>query len=176
MNVSVTFRPIRSEDEPFLFEVYASTREEELAVLNWDEVQKKTFLRMQFKAQHRYYRKQFPAADFQIILAGDLPIGRLYVDRRKDEIRIIDIALLPQHRNTGIGSTILRDLLVEAAGADKPVRIHVERFNPALHLYERLGFFRIGETEISYLMEWTWDGSGERVGGNGERSQQGAVE
>ena len=176
MNASVTFRPVRSEDESFLFEVYASTREEELAVLDWDEAQKEAFLRMQFTAQHRYYREQFPAADFQILLAGDLPIGRLYVDRREDEIRIIDIALLPQHRNTGTGTAILKDLLAEAAQVGVPVRIHVERFNPALHLYERLGFFRVGETEISYLMEWTREGSGEHVGGTGDRSQQGAGE
>jgi ribosomal protein S18 acetylase RimI-like enzyme len=134
-----------------------------LAVLNWNETQKEAFLRMQFTAQHRYYRAQFPAAAFQIILAGNLPIGRLYVDRREDEIRIIDIALLPQHRNAGIGSAILKDVLAEAAQAGVPARIHVERFNPALRLYERLGFFRIAETEISYLMEWSQDGSGASV-------------
>jgi ribosomal protein S18 acetylase RimI-like enzyme len=121
--------------------------------LGWDEAQKGAFLRMQHSAQHRYYRDQFPNADFQIILEGDCPIGRLHVHRREDEIHIIDIALLPEHRRRGIGSALLRDILTEADQAGKPVRIHVEQCNPALHLYERLGFVKIGDTGVYFLME-----------------------
>jgi len=150
----VSLRPITPEDEPFLYRVYAGTREDELAPLGWDETQKEAFLRMQFNAQHVFYQQRFPAADFDIILATDKPVGRLYVDRRDDEIRIVDIALLPEHRNTGIGGALIRDLLTEAAAARKPVRIHVERFNPALRLYERLGFIQVGDNGVHYLMEW----------------------
>ncbi len=153
MNASLSFRPIQPDDEAFLYRVYASTREEELALLDWDEAQKTAFLRMQFTAQHRYYQAQFTAAAFLVILRDGEPVGRLYVERREDEIVIIDIALLPEHRRAGLGGTILRDLLAEADRGGKPVRIHVERFNPALRLYERLGFTRVGDTGVYYLME-----------------------
>lgn len=158
MPLPVTLCPAGSEDEVFLYQVYASTRQEELAPLDWDDAQKEAFLRMQFAAQDRFYREQFAGADFLIILADRRPIGRLYVDRRDDEIRIVDIALLPEHRNAGIGSALLNDLLDEAARQRKPVRIHVERFNPALHLYERLGFTRIGDNGVYCLMERSPDG------------------
>lgn len=153
----VTLRPIRPEDEAFLFSVYASTREDELAALGWNGVQKESFLRMQFNAQQRHYHTQFAGATFEVILRENQPIGRLYVDRREDEIRIIDIALLPAHRRAGIGSHLLDRLLTEAAEKGKPVRIHVERFNPALRLYERLGFRRIEDQGVYFLMEWTPD-------------------
>jgi ribosomal protein S18 acetylase RimI-like enzyme len=108
---------------------------------------------MQFVAQHKFYMEQFSAADFHIVELHDQPIGRLYVDRREDEIRIIDIALLPEHRNKGIGSALLKDILTEAHAAALPVRIHVERNNPALGLYQRLGFREIGDQGVYLLME-----------------------
>jgi ribosomal protein S18 acetylase RimI-like enzyme len=147
-------RAIRPDDEAFLYQVYASTREEELRPLAWEEAQKQAFLTMQFTAQHRYYQEQFPHASFDVILQGERPIGRLYVDRRDDEISIVDIALLPEHRNAGIGTALLRGLLAEAAAAGKPIRIYVERYNPALALYQRLGFTRAGDTGVYFLMEW----------------------
>ena len=153
MNLAITLRRICRDDEPFLYRVFAGTREEELAPLGWDEAQKTAFLRMQFNAQHRYYQEQFPNASFDLIVCGDVPIGRLYVDRRDDELRVIDIALLPEHRRAGIGGALLRDLLSEAELASKLVRIHVERNNPALSLYKRLGFVRVGDTGVYYLME-----------------------
>ena len=155
MSRTITLRPVREDDEPFLREVYASSRAEELAALDWDETQKAQFLRMQFEAQREFYRTQFPNAGFQVIEVENVPVGRLYVDRRDDEIRIVDIALLPACRNAGIGGQLLGDLLAEAAAAGKPVRIHVERFNRALGFYERLGFKQTGDNGVYYLMEWT---------------------
>ena len=149
----ITVRPIGPGDEAFLYQVYADTRTEELAPLGWDEAQQAAFLRMQFDAQHTYYQASFPDAEYLVILRGGQPVGRLYVDRRADEIRIIDIALLPEHRRAGIGGTLLLQLLEEADRVGKPVRIHVERFNPALGLYERLGFTRVGDTGVYFLME-----------------------
>ena len=150
---SITLRPIRPDDEAFLYRVYASTRQEELAPLPWTDAQKTAFLRMQFAAQHKYYLESFSDAQFQIILHNDEPVGRLYVHRREDELRIVDIALLPEHRRAGIGAALLHELLAEADRTRKPVRIHVERFNPALRLYERLGFTRVGDTGVYFLME-----------------------
>jgi ribosomal protein S18 acetylase RimI-like enzyme len=153
MREPISFRPIRPDDAALLLEIYASTRTEELAQVPWTEAQKIAFLRMQFDAQHRFYQEQFPDASFQVILLGDRPIGRLYLHRRDDELHIIDIALLPAYRRTGLGGALLRDVLAEADAAGKPVRIHVERFNPALRLYERLGFSRTGDTGVYFLME-----------------------
>ena len=151
----VRLRPIAAADQLFLCRVYASTRQSEMALVSWSEAEKEAFLRMQFEAQHSYYQDEFPKAAFQVIELEGRPIGRLYVDRRPDEIRLIDITLLPEFRNAGIGSQLLHDLLGEAAAADKPLRIHVERFNPALQLYQRLGFRQVEERGAYYLMEWS---------------------
>jgi GNAT superfamily N-acetyltransferase len=159
MEAQITLQSTTPQDEGFLCRLYASTREDEMAVVPWDEAQKKAFLDMQFAAQHTFYHEQFKQAEFQLILLGDEPIGRLYIDRRADEIRLIDIALLPEHRNKGIGSRFLRNILAEGERAGLPVRIHVEHFNPALRLYERLGFHVIGEHGVYYLMEWSPEGT-----------------
>jgi len=151
----VSFRPIRPDDEAFLYEVYASTRTEELALVDWDEAQKAAFLHMQFAAQHQCSQERYTKTDFLLILRDAVPVGRLYIARWEDEIRMVDIALLPPYRNAGIGTTILRDILAEAAVAHKPVRIHVEQCNPALRLYERLGFAPIEDKGVYLFMEWS---------------------
>ena len=151
---TLALRPIGPEDQPFLYEVYASTRLEELAPLGWSAEQQAAFLTQQFNAQHQYYHANYAGADFQIILVNDQPAGRLYVDRRVNEIRLIDIALLPEYRDGGIGSRLLKDLLAEAAQAGQLVSIHVEKFNPALRLYERLGFSIIDDRGVYWFMQW----------------------
>ena len=154
MNPIVNLRPIRQDDEPFLFQLYASTREEELKLVPWNEQQKVAFLQMQFAAQHNHYQEQFSEANFSIIEQQNQPIGRLYLDYRNDEVRIIDIAILSEYRNQGIGSQILQDILISATERDLPVRISVEQNNPALNLYHRLGFKKIGNNGIYFVMEW----------------------
>jgi len=150
-----SFRPIRPDDEAFLYEVYTSTRLDELAVVDWDEAHTAALLHQQFTAQHQFYQERYTQTDFLIILRDAVPVGRLYVARWQDEIRIVDIALLPPYRNTGIGTAILRGILAEAAVAHQPVRIHVEKFNPALRLYERLGFAPIEDKGVYLFMEWS---------------------
>ena len=151
----ISFRPICAKDEAFLYQVYASTRLDELAPLKWPEAEVTKFLQMQFTAQHKYYQESYTEASFNLILLHDQPIGRLYTDWREDEIRIIDIALLPEYRSQGIGSALMKDLLKEAEANSKFVRIHVEKFNPALTLYKRLGFVPISDTGVYFLMEWS---------------------
>ncbi len=160
MRHSYQFRPIRSSDEEFLSLLYASTREDELSVLiDWTDQQKRDFLSQQFKAQHTFYQDQFKKAEFLLVLMKKQAIGRLYVDRRKDEIRLIDIALLPAYRGQGIGRQLMEGVLAEGTKAGKPVRIHVEHNNPAMHLYTRLGFEKIDDTGVYFLMEWKPEGS-----------------
>jgi ribosomal protein S18 acetylase RimI-like enzyme len=150
----ITLRDALPEDESFLFEVYASTRAQEMAFVPWDDEQRKSFLTMQFVGQHSYYREQFPDANYSVILRDDSPVGRFYVLREKREIRILDITVLPEHRNEGIGTSLMQDLLAEAAQAEKKVQIYVETFNPSLRFFERLGFKSIAEEGINFLMEW----------------------
>jgi ribosomal protein S18 acetylase RimI-like enzyme len=150
-DASITLRPIRPGDEPFLYEVYASTRQEELAVVPWDAAQKAAFLQMQFDA---HYQEHFAGAGFDIVLLDDQQAGRLYVARWSEEIRIIDVAVLPPFRNRQIGTRLITRLQEEAAAARKPVRIHVERLNPALRLYERLGFRTVEDKGVYLFLEW----------------------
>jgi ribosomal protein S18 acetylase RimI-like enzyme len=151
--VNLAFRSISDADRDFLSRVYASTREQEKELFGWEDKEWQDFLRQQFSIQHKYYQQQFSDAAYNIILLDNNPVGRLYVDRRKDEVHIIDIALLPEFRNRGIGSKILKDLMAEAEEKNLPVRIYVEHFNLALRLYERLGFTQIDDTGVYFLME-----------------------
>jgi ribosomal protein S18 acetylase RimI-like enzyme len=143
-------RPVEADDREFLYRVYASTRTEELAVVPWDQAQKDAFLRAQFDAQDRWYRENYTQATYEVIVVDGEPAGRLYLHGGETEIRIVDVALLPEHRGNGIGTSLLRDLLAEADAAGKRVTIHVERFNRALRLYERLGF-SVAEDKGAYL-------------------------
>jgi GNAT superfamily N-acetyltransferase len=152
--MSVALRPIRPSDEPFLRQVYASTRLEELAPLGWSADQQDAFLRQQFNAQHHYYQAHYRDADFLVILLDEQPIGRLYVGRWPELILLIDIALLPEYRNAGIGSHLIKALLAEAGEAGKPVRLHVEKFSRARRLYDRLGFAIVDDSGIYWSMEW----------------------
>ncbi len=155
MSTRTTLRPSTSADRDLLYRIYASTRAGEMAVVPWTEQQKQDFLRFQFEAQDKYYREHFPGASYDLILLDGEAIGRLYVDRREDEIRLIDVALLPEHQGAGLGGAIMRDVLAEGAAAGKLVRIHVEHDNPAMRLYLRLGFCKIEEQGVYHLMEWT---------------------
>jgi ribosomal protein S18 acetylase RimI-like enzyme len=149
----IELRPVEPDDGEFLYRVYASTRQEELAPTGWSEALIETFLRQQFEAQSRYYRENYSETSFDVILADGRPIGRLYVARWPEEIRIVDIALLPEFRGAGIGTKLLEDLISESEASAKPLSIHVERFNPALRLYERLGFREIEDKGVYLLMQ-----------------------
>jgi len=149
----VTLRPVRPEDREFMLAVYASTRTEELAPVPWTDEQKAAFLRMQFAAQDADYSRNYARADFSVVKVDGVPAGRLYVERRPGEIRLIDIALLPAFRGRGLGKGLLRDLLAEAESAGKKVTLHVEVFNPARRLYEGLGFTAVSERSPYVLME-----------------------
>ncbi len=155
MDQTIKLRPELPEDAAFLQRLYASTRTEEMKLVPWNDFQKKAFLQMQFDAQSTHYHRYYPRASYDVILLDGHAIGRLYVHRDEDGINLIDIALLPEHRGAGIGGRLLNDLLSQAAAERKPVRIHVERENPAMRLYTRLGFRKIEDQGVYYFMEWT---------------------
>ena len=151
---SIRLRAATPADEAFLLELYASSRGDDLRGLGWDEKRISEFLEMQYEAQQRFFDSEYKGANDQIILREDTPLGRLMVDRREHEIRCIDVALLPENRNAGIGTLLLRQLQEEAHRGQKPLRVQIIRFNRAVNLLERLGFARISETGTHFQMEW----------------------
>lgn len=150
---NITLRPVGPDDYDFLVEVYGSTRAEELALVPWTTEEQQLFVRSQFAAQQDHYAKKYPTASHDIILSNDRPVGRLYVARLDQEIRIIDITLLPNERNAGIGSFLIKQLLNEANRTNRMTRIYVEEFNPSLRLFERLGFSPSEQHGIHLLLQ-----------------------
>jgi ribosomal protein S18 acetylase RimI-like enzyme len=151
---NVSLRAAQAEDEAFLLGVYASTRAEELVPLPWSAAEKVAFLTQQGAAQHTHYRTHYKEAEYNIIVVDGEPAGRLYVARWQSEIRIMDIALLPERRNAGIGTRLITDLFEEAALTGRSVSVHVESFNPAQRLYERLGFREVEDKGVYRLLRW----------------------
>jgi ribosomal protein S18 acetylase RimI-like enzyme len=153
-SMQVNARPASADDEAFLYELYRSTRAEELEAWGLDESQQKSFLELQFAARQRHYDIAFSGAEHKIILCGDRPAGRILVYRSEHEIRLVDIALLPEYRQRGFGASLIRGLLCEAKEKGKAVTLHVDTLNRAGRLYERLGFSVVGDIGGSYKMEW----------------------
>ncbi|SHM64578.1 GNAT family N-acetyltransferase [Roseibium suaedae] len=150
----VSYRPLMPEDMPFLRRLYRSTREAELARVPWSETEKQSFSDMQFNAQHAHYQEHYPDAVWLVIEQSGKAIGRLYLERWSSEHRIIDIALMPEMRGAGIGRAVLEDLIEEAAENGKAVGIHVEKMNPAMSLYRRLGFETVEDKGVYDLLKW----------------------
>ena len=151
---TVVLRPVAEDDEAFLRDVYATTRADELGQAGLAEAQEKAFIHMQFSAQSEDYRRRFPQADHDVVLYKSEPVGRLYVARSPEEIRILDLTILPTHRNAGIGTSLVRDLLAEARTTNRPVRIYVDNTSPSTRLFERLGFAKMEQQSLSSLLEW----------------------
>lgn len=153
--MNLALRPVNMADESFLYEVYCSTRQDELALVDWSEADKEAFLQMQYQAQRQGYLQQFPTADWQVVLLDDVPIGRLIVDRRPQEVGLMDIALLPPYRSQGIGTKLIKQVMSEATRRQIPVRLYVSKINEqAFRFYEHLKFTTIGETGLHFWMEW----------------------
>lgn len=152
--MEVALRPSAPTDEPLMFRVYAGTRETELAGVPWTDEQKNEFVAQQFAAQSAHYARHYTGMSSDVVLVDAEPAGRLLVARWPEEIRIVDVSLLPAFRGRGVGTGLLKDLQQEADATGKVLTIHVEKFNPALRLYERLGFVPVQDRQVYLLMEW----------------------
>lgn len=148
--LNLSLREATPDDQPLLLEVYASTRIDELALLDWSDEQKRSFIKMQYLTRERIY----PQADNQIIVVNGREVGRILVGRDETSIRLIDIALLTEYRNAGVGTRLLRELIKEATAAGKPIVLHVLATSPAARLYERLGFRQTGYEAAYFEMKW----------------------
>ena len=150
---AVSLRPATAADRDFLLRVYASTRELELAQVPFGAAEKAAFLVQQFEAQSLHYERHYTDTSFDLVLVDSEPAGRLIVGRWPQEVRVVDIALLAEFRGRGVGEQLMRGVLEEAEGRGVKASIHVERANPALRFYERLGFVTAEEKGIHLLME-----------------------
>lgn len=149
---AIALRAIETHDIAFLRSVYASTRIDELAPLNWEQAQIDAFLGSQFEAQRQDYWRNYDTSRFCIVSVAGVDAGRVYVERRADQMSIVDISLLPPFRGRGIGGQLMAQLVAEADAAALPLRIHVEFNNPAQRLYLRCGFVFRGEPIGVYRM------------------------
>ncbi|MEL7083056.1 MAG: GNAT family N-acetyltransferase [Cyanobacteria bacterium J06597_1] len=151
----VSLLPVDLEqDKEFLFNVYSSTREAELSVVGWSGDRKSEFLHMQFDAQQVYYQTRHSQAELLCVYENRRPIGRLYLEQRAQDFCLLDIALLKHCRGRGIGTALVTSILKLAHRERRAVYLHVERYNPAIRLFRRLGFRQCREVGVSYLMEW----------------------
>jgi ribosomal protein S18 acetylase RimI-like enzyme len=150
----IALRAATPEDDEFLLRLYGAARADEMAFWPGEAEFRDTLLRIQFRARKLEYESRFPQAQQSVVLADEDPAGNLLVARMAEEIRLVDIALLPQFRSRGTGALLIRGLLAEAALSRKPVRLQVWHTNPAVRLYARLGFQVRGETGGYLSMEW----------------------
>jgi len=152
---TVELRPVTESDDEFLLGLYASTREQELSQAEWIEGQKEMFLRWQFDLQRREYETRFPDADYRVIVIDQQRAGRIWIGADDEQIRLLDIALLPEFQNRGVGTKLLERLKSEAQSAGKALRHMVFVLNNnADRFYERLGFKKIEDFGAYKHMEW----------------------
>ncbi|NDI85207.1 GNAT family N-acetyltransferase [Undibacterium crateris] len=152
LNPDLQLRSVSDADQSFLLALYGSVREPELAQTDWNTDQKKAFLQSQFAAQSQAYA-QYNNSDFYIVCYQGQDIGRLYLQYRSDAVSIVDISLMSDYRSQGLGSSLLASVIALANTRRLPVQIHVEKFNPALSLYQRLGFRAIKDKEVYLQLE-----------------------
>jgi GNAT superfamily N-acetyltransferase len=150
--LGVSCRPFTENDLPFVAELYASTRREEVAATGWPAEMQAAFLLQQHEAQHAHYSTHYADGEWLILERGGEAIGRLYLNDESRQVHVIDISLVPASRGQGIGGAVLQDVLELARGRGKPVTIHVEKYNPARRLYQRLGFEVVEDCGVYDLM------------------------
>ena len=154
MRDRVTFRQVQESDTPFLRALYASTREEEMKMVPWPAEEKQRFLEWQFAAQSQHYAESYENDGFMVIELDGVLVGRLYLHRSEKVIEIVDISLVPELRGKGLGRQLLQEVIDEASQSGKRVAIYVEQFNPARHLYDRLGFQQVDTVGVYHHMIW----------------------
>ena len=150
---ALSLRSVGPEDQNFLLSLFESAREKELAWVDWKADRRRIFIETQFRAQQKHYQKHFPNRDHHIVMLDGKPAGMTDIARNAEEIRVLDIIILPEHRNAGIGTALMRKLITEADHLGKTLRLYVEKFNPACGLYTRLGFSVAEDAGVHYLME-----------------------
>jgi len=158
LNVSLR-RAIFHDDEAFLHILFRDAHPEFQQIpVSQREID--SIVSMQFRLQQQGYESQFPESRHDLILLDEEPVGRIWVNRAEEDMTVVDIALLAQHRNKGIGAMLYARVMDEAREAGLPVRCSVERYNTgSFRFHDRLGFRVHEETETMQFMEWVPPGA-----------------
>ena len=151
---SITLRPATEDDRQFLLALYKSSRGDDLRGLGWEEERIAEFLEMQYQAYQNFLANDHPDIQDQVVLSCGEPVGHLALEQRPEEIRLVDVSLMPEQRQHGTGTLLIQELQTQAAAAKRPLRLQVIRFSRAVGLFERLGFRRTSETGSHFQMEW----------------------
>jgi ribosomal protein S18 acetylase RimI-like enzyme len=151
--LSFSLRPVTAEDGAFLLRLYGTTREDEMNAAGFPQEHRAAFVNMQFQAQQTHYHKFFPQAEHSLVLLGDKPVGRVWIDRSEREIHLLDIALLPEFCNQGLGAAVMRQLIAESGQKRLPISVYVLQHSPALRFYQRLGFVQTREEDFNLYLE-----------------------
>ncbi len=151
----ISIRESEASDTPFLEKLYLETRYSEFAQIGWDENRIRMLLKMQFDTQTQAYQMQFPDARTFVIEADGVAVGRLITGDNSNELRLIDIAILPASHGFGIGNFVMKKLQTEARKIGKSMILQVLKTNiPAIGLYEKFSFETVSEDDLYLTMEW----------------------
>ncbi|MGE3801483.1 MAG: hypothetical protein AB7H80_10710 [Candidatus Kapaibacterium sp.] len=152
--MSISLRPVAAPDESFLFELFGAIKERDLEHTKLTRPQRRHFIRSQYDARKKHYDKFFDDAEDSLILNEKKKIGRLILQRKEEEFRIIALEILPDYNGKGVYESIIQDIQAEAEEVGKPISVQVEQLGGWFDMLSALGFEKTGETEAHYQMEW----------------------
>ena len=153
MAPEISLRAVQPGDQDFLFKLYSCVRQPEISAWGWNPQQQDAFLRMQFMAQQRWYESTYAGAEHHVVICENQQVGRLLIFRKGEAAVLVDISLMPEYRNRGIGAELIRAMLKECDEKKTAARLQVLKTNPARRLYERLGFRQTSTDEMYVQME-----------------------
>src|SRR5580693_5097548 len=155
MSQILTLRPSRADDQEFLHRLFCSVHSEKLNLALLSVEERNRLIGLMYQGFAGHYSTIGPAADDRIVLLNNESIGRMILLQTREEIRLADLAILPQYRRRGIGSALIGQLQTESTMSKRPVRLQVAQFDHALRLYQRLGFYKTDAIGTYLHLEWS---------------------
>jgi len=138
----INFRQATDDDLDFLYAMHVATMKEYVdQTWGWDDA-----------FQESVFRERYAPVQIQVIAFDGKDIGMISLEEREDDIFLRAIEILPEYQGKGIGTTIIQQVINDAALKLKPVHLQVLKVNPVKGLYERLGFSVIEETDTHFIM------------------------
>jgi len=142
-------------DDAFLYDVFATTWESEVAALPNQNLARHV-LRIQHIAQERRFASRYPGHQRLIVTTEDgRRAGRLYLLRTGSVMHVVDLTVLPELRGAGLGTHVLRQLMALAAAEDLPIAAQVSRSNTRVtDACARLGFELVDVDDLDNFLRW----------------------
>ena len=127
--MQITLRPARTQDFDFCEALYFAGMENIIRELNLDRV-----------AQSASFRQLWELTQVRIIVVDGADVGWLQSTKQGDSLFLAQLFVSASFQRRGIGTEVMHRLIAEAARARQAVTLGVVKINPALRLYERMGF------------------------------------